>query len=57
MGKFVLVYFNDIIIYNLTVESHLKHLRAVFNILSNEKLYETKKSVSFSPIHGLYYVC
>jgi hypothetical protein len=47
MGKFVLVYFNDIIIYNLTVESHLKHLRAVFNILSNEKLYVNQKKCKF----------
>lgn len=32
IGKFFLVYLDDILVYNKTLEEHLKHIRQVFYI-------------------------
>jgi hypothetical protein len=37
--KFVLVFFDDILIYNRTLDDHLEHLSIVFNILWANHLY------------------
>lgn len=34
LRQFVIVFFNDILVYCLTFSSHLQHLEAVFNSLS-----------------------
>jgi hypothetical protein len=47
MGKFVVVYFNDIFIYSPTWASHFDHLRAVFNVLRMERLFINQKKCSF----------
>ncbi|XP_022843219.1 uncharacterized protein LOC111366753 [Olea europaea var. sylvestris] len=39
MGKFVVVYFDDILIYSLTWESHFNHLRAIFDVMRTERLF------------------
>jgi hypothetical protein len=39
IGRFVVVYFDDILIYNTTLEEHLDHLRAVFNALRDARLF------------------
>lgn len=39
MGRFVVVYFNDILIYSPKLESHLEHLQVVFDTLRKEQLY------------------
>jgi hypothetical protein len=38
IGKFVLVYFNDILIYN-RYHDHIEHLRVVFDVLHNVCLF------------------
>ncbi|CAA7409788.1 unnamed protein product [Spirodela intermedia] len=45
--KFVVVYFDDILVYNGTRDSHLQHLRQVFEALRQEKLYAHPKKCSF----------
>lgn len=43
LGKFVVMYFDDILVYNKTLDDHLTHLRCVFDTLRNEKLYASLK--------------
>jgi hypothetical protein len=47
MGKFFVVYFDDILIYNPTWASHFDHFRAVFNVLRTECLFVNQKKCSF----------
>jgi hypothetical protein len=39
IGHFVVVYFDDILIYNKSFDEHLDHLRAVFNALRDARLF------------------
>ena len=39
IGRFVVVYFDDIMIYNRCLEEHLEHLRAVFIALRDARLF------------------
>jgi hypothetical protein len=38
IGLFVVVYFDDILIYSKSMEDHLKHLSAVFDVLRTARL-------------------
>ncbi|RDX63951.1 hypothetical protein CR513_57563, partial [Mucuna pruriens] len=45
--KFVVVYFDNILIYSKTLDEHVEHLHAVLNVLRENKLYGNLKKCSF----------
>ena len=47
LWKFILVFFNDILVYNYTLEEHLEHLRVAFSLLTFHHLVVNKKKCSF----------
>jgi hypothetical protein len=47
IGKFLMVYFDDIFIYSKTKEEHLNHLIQVFTTLRKESLFAKIKRCSF----------
>ena len=47
IGKFLVVYFDDILIYSQSQEEHLAHLRQVLLTLREAKLYVNLKKCSF----------
>lgn len=47
MGKFVVIYFDDILVYSPTWSLHFDHLRAIFKKLRSEKLFLSRNKCSF----------
>jgi hypothetical protein len=48
LRKFVIVFFDDILVYSATYEDHLKHLRLVFEWLHNDQWKLKKTKCSFA---------
>ncbi|GJY47091.1 putative nucleotidyltransferase, ribonuclease H [Tanacetum coccineum] len=50
IGKFVVVYFDDILIYSASFSEHVSHVRQVFTLLRKDSFYAaTKKCVFMTP--------
>ncbi|GJY59109.1 RNA-directed DNA polymerase [Tanacetum coccineum] len=47
IGKCVVVYFDDILVFSTNLESHLQHLRDIFLILREQKLFANHKKCHF----------
>ena len=47
IGKFVVVYFDDILVYSKSLDEHVEHLRCVLAVLRNEKLYANFQKCTF----------
>ena len=47
IDRFVVVHFDDILIYNKNLEEHLMHLKSVLEILRKEKLFANLKKCTF----------
>ena len=47
IGRFVVVYFDDILVYSKILDEHIDHLQCVLAVLRKEKLYVNLKKCSF----------
>jgi hypothetical protein len=47
IGKFVVVYFDDILIYSKSLDEHIEHLCAVFGALREARLFANLEKCSF----------
>ena len=47
IGHFVVVYFDDILVYNKSQQKHMEHLLEVFQTLREQKLYANLKKCHF----------
>lgn len=54
LGKFVVVYFDDILIYSKNLDDHCIHLRAVLQVLRYENLYANLEKCVFCTDHVIF---
>ena len=47
LGKFVVVYFDDILVYSKYIQEHVEHLRSVFQTLREKRLFANLQKCHF----------
>jgi hypothetical protein len=47
IGKFMVVYFDDILIYNKSLDEYIEHLRDVFCVLREARLFANLEKCTF----------
>ena len=47
LGKFVVIYFDDILVYRKSLKEHVDHLKYVLEVLRKENLFANFKKCSF----------
>ena len=47
IGRFVMIYFDYMLVYNKNLDEHIDHLQCVLAVLRKEKLYANLKKCSF----------
>ncbi|XP_028555630.1 uncharacterized protein LOC110104616 [Dendrobium catenatum] len=58
LGKFCIVYFDDILVYSTSINDHVKHLQALFDVLRQHKLFLNlpKCEMAVPKVHFLGFV-
>ena len=54
IGKFVVVYFDDILIYSTSLDLHIDHLKSVLTVLRKEQLYANLEKCIFCTNHVVF---
>ena len=57
IGRFFVVYFDDILVYSKDLNEHINHLQCVLDVLRKEKLYANLKKCSFCMEKVVFLVC
>jgi hypothetical protein len=56
IGRFVVVYFDDILIYSRNETKHYAHIRQVLQLLRDNKLYANLRSAHLENIRSYFWV-
>ena len=54
IGQFVVVYFDDILIYSKSLDDHKLHLKSVLEVLRKERLFANLGKFSFGTDHVVF---
>ena len=54
IGKFVVVYFDDILIFSASIQDHIAHLRQVLIVLHREKFFAACQKCEFGVSEVLF---